>query len=131
MGGIVMREQEKTSQAQHLRQNLTFAEDQLWLKLRKQQLGGWQFRRQHPIGPYIADFACIKAKLVVELDGGQHCDSETDPIRDAYLRSNGWQVLRFWNNESISNTVGVLQTILADLENPPTLTLPRKRGRAV
>lgn len=125
-----MRETEKTAQARVLRRNPTHAEDQLWLRLRRQQLGGWQFRRQHPIGPYIADFACLKAMLVVELDGGQHCDSASDRTRDHYMQSIGWRVLRFWNNESLKNPEGVLSTIQSILDTP-TPTLPRKRGRAI
>lgn len=95
-----------------MRREPTDAERKLWGMLRNAQLGGRRFRRQHPIPPYIVDFACIEAGLVVEMDGGQHADSAYDAVRDRHLRSLGWQVLRFWNNEVLSNPDGVAQAIL-------------------
>jgi very-short-patch-repair endonuclease len=108
-----------TRRSQDLRRNMTDAERTLWRELRHDRLGR-RFRRQHPIPPYVADFACVEARLVVETDGGQHADRR-DQARDAYLRRQGWRILRFWNNDVLQNTSGVLQTIAAALteENSP------------
>jgi very-short-patch-repair endonuclease len=108
-----------TKRSQFLRRNMTEAERVLWRELRHDRLGS-RFRRQHPIPPYIVDFACPEAKLVIEADGGQHADSG-DQQRDAYLRQQGWKILRFWNNELLQNRIRVLQTIAAVLagDDPP------------
>jgi very-short-patch-repair endonuclease len=95
-------------------------------------LNGTSFRRQTPIGPYVADFVCHAASLIVELDGGQHFEdqhSRRDARRDAFLASKGFRVLRFNNHDVMSNRQGVLETIAAALEATPSPTLPRKRGR--
>ncbi|MGE3283175.1 MAG: endonuclease domain-containing protein [Alphaproteobacteria bacterium] len=89
---------------------MTDAERLLWQDLRRGSFG-WRFRRQFPIPPYIVDFACIEARLVVEIDGGQHATSITDAGRDEMLRWHGWRVLRFWNSEVFENRTGVLQAI--------------------
>ena len=103
--------------ARGLRKNLTDAENRLWLRLRQRQLGGFRFRRQVPLGPYVVDFACLAEKLVVEVDGGQHAERiEHDEMRSAWLVANGFCVLRFWNNDVLGNTDGVLQTILDALQ---------------
>src|SRR5436190_3109789 len=82
----------------HLRQNATDAERLLWRHLRLNRLSNFRFRRQRLIGPYICDFACLKSRLVVELDGSQHSENTTyDAKRDDFLRANGFRVLRFWN----------------------------------
>jgi very-short-patch-repair endonuclease len=83
----------------------------LWKYLRRRQLNGFFFRKQCPIGPYIADFACLEARLIIELDGGQHADSATDASRDAWFTAQGFRTLRFWNNDVLANTEGVLMTI--------------------
>ena len=116
------------SQARSLRQDATDAERRLWSRLKNGQLAGWQFRRQHPIPPYIVDFACIAARLIVEADGGQHWESARDARRDAYLAGKGWYVLRFWNQEILTNTDGVIEAILYELRHGPLPTLPRKAG---
>jgi len=103
--------------ARQLRREPTEAENRLWGILRGRQLHGAHFRRQHPISPYVADFACVAARLVVEVDGGQHADA--DAARDAYLTRHGWQVLRFWNNEVLENLDGVAQRIAELLQKPP------------
>jgi very-short-patch-repair endonuclease len=113
--------------ARQLRREMTDAERRLWKHLRNDQLGGCTFRRQHPIPPYVADFACVDARVVVEVDGGQHADSHRDAARDAFLVQHGWRVLRFWNNDVLANTEGVLLQILAALA--PTPTLPRADAR--
>ena len=95
------------------------AERRLWRGLRNRRLGGFRFRRQHTIGPYIADFACIEAHLVVELDGDQHGRGEAparDGVRDAYMEGAGWRVERFWNEEVFRNMEGVLNVILSAAE---------------
>jgi adenine-specific DNA-methyltransferase len=97
----------------------------MWFLLRDRRLGGVKFRRQVPIGPYVADFASIQHRLVAELDGGQHADSPNDARRDAFLAGEGWRVLRFWNNDAMINREGVLQAILQAL----TPSLSRKRER--
>ena len=100
--------------ARRLRRNTTKAERLLWDALRKDQLG-WRFRRQHPIPPYVVDFACVEARLVIEADGGQHgrrCDHD---LRDKAVLRCGWRILRFWNNDILKNRAGVLETIAAAL----------------
>jgi very-short-patch-repair endonuclease len=103
--------------ARRLRKNPTDAESRLWLHLLQKQLGGFRFRRQVPLGPYVTDFVCQSEKLVVEIDGGQHADKiEHDERRSVWLAENGYRVLRFWNNDVLANTEGVLETILRTLE---------------
>lgn len=119
-----------TGRARKLRKTTTDAERLLWGRLRGEQLG-WRFRRQHPIPPYIVDFACIAAKLIIEADGGQHNRPGDHHLRDRALRKGGWNVLRFWNNDIIGNMDGVLQTISAALGSPmpPPNPSPALRGR--
>jgi very-short-patch-repair endonuclease len=97
--------------ARTLRAGQTDAENLLWGLLRDRRLGGAKFRRQHPFPPYILDLYCHEAKLVVELDGGQHLESESDRTRDAFLTKQGLRVLRFWNNEVLAETEAVLESI--------------------
>ncbi len=85
----------------------------MWRLLRDRQLAGLKFRRQVPIGPFIADFACIEMRLVVELDGDQHAESCADAMRDALLRRHGWRVLRIWNADVRESPAGVLSQIAA------------------
>jgi len=105
-----------TKRARTLRRNSTEAETRLWNRVRRNQLDGHHFRRQLPIGPYIIDFACSTQSLVVEVDGGQHSGRiEQDITRTAYLDEQGFRVLRFWNNEVLDNTDGVVEVILSAL----------------
>jgi len=100
--------------ARQLRQQLTDAEIRLWYHLRGRRLHGFRFRRQHPIGPYFADYVCLEVGLIVELDGGQHntCKGlDHDAIRSDVLAARGFEVLRFWNNDVLQNTHGVLEAI--------------------
>ncbi len=108
-----------TKNARALRTNMTEAERAIWQYLRAEQMGV-KFRRQAPIGRYIVDFACFSHKLVIEIDGGQHVDSASDGERDAFLVSQGFKVLRFWNNEVLQQLDGVYDTVrLALIELMP------------
>jgi len=101
--------------ASRLRREMTDVERSLWNALRNRQLGGFKFRRQATLGPYVIDFLCIERKLIVELDGGQHSHA-ADARRTAYLKTRGCRVIRFWNHEVVENLDGVLATILAGLD---------------
>lgn len=102
-------------QARELRKNMTLAERILWQHLRLKKINGMTFRRQHIIGPYITDFVSLKASLVIECDGSQHNESEADITRDAYIRSKGFKVLRFWNNDILNNTDSVVSAIRKEI----------------
>jgi very-short-patch-repair endonuclease len=106
----------RRNMAKRLRANTTTAEDRLWQKLRRFPMTGSHFRRQVPIGPYVADFACMAARLIIEVDGSQHGDDENrrhDDVRTRWLESKGYRVLRVWNNDLTSNMDGVLEAIYA------------------
>lgn len=107
----------RTQRSRRLRRDATDAETKLWLALRDRRLGGHKFVRQGTIGRYIADFVCRERKLVVEVDGGQHAESDGDRRRDKFMQSEGYRVVRFWNNEVLSNIDGVLTVILAELKS--------------
>jgi very-short-patch-repair endonuclease len=96
-----------------LRKNMTPAERRLWAALRRRSVLGARFRRQQPVGPYVADFTCLEARLIVEVDGGQHAElrRDQDERRDAWLESQDFRVLRFWNRDVFINLPGVLETI--------------------
>ena len=102
-----------------MRHEPTPAERKLWGLLRGAQLSGLKFRRQVPLGGYIADFACLYPKVIVECDGGQHADSAYDTARDAWFRAQGFQVLRYWNNEIIDHPEAVAEAILRALGRGP------------
>jgi very-short-patch-repair endonuclease len=102
--------------ARSLRREQTPQEARLWALLRSRHFLGYRFRRQVPIGPYIADFVCQGRHLVVELDGSQHAEDPGDAVRDAELRRRGYRVLRIWNNELTNNSSGVGEAILAALQ---------------
>jgi GAF domain-containing protein/very-short-patch-repair endonuclease len=116
--------------ARTLRRDMTEAERRLWQMLRSRQTEGYRFRRQVPIGGFIADFVCHPARLIVEIDGGQHDpSSEAEASRTRFLEAEGYRVLRFWNNEVLDNAEGV-QTVIADNLRgvTPTHTLPHRGG---
>jgi very-short-patch-repair endonuclease len=111
-----------------LRTSATEAERKLWRHLRDSQLNGARFRRQHPVGIFVLDFACVQQRLAVELDGGQHADDVVrDAGRTAWLEAQGWRVLRFWNNDVMGNVEGVLGAIAEALDvgnRPPPQPSP-------
>jgi len=102
--------------AKELRRASTDAERKLWSLLRDRGLDDYKFRRQHPIGPYVADFACPEKRLIVEADGRQHADSHVDERRTAWLNAQGWTVIRFWNDEILKNSAGVYDEIVQALK---------------
>jgi|SRR6266850_3801430 len=103
--------------ARRLRSDQTNAENRLWSRLRARQLEGFKFRRQHSIGPFVADFFCLEARLVIELDGSQHADQlADDQRRTEFIRDAGYSVLRVWNHEVISEIDEVIQRIADALE---------------
>jgi very-short-patch-repair endonuclease len=117
-----------TKKAKDLRRNSTDAERFLWKHLCLKQVEGLKFRRQEPIGNYIVDFVCYEKSIVVEVDGGQHSDA-VDSHRDNWLRSQGFIVLRFWNNEVLTKIEGVLEMILRNcFQESPSPTPPIKGG---
>jgi very-short-patch-repair endonuclease len=105
-------------QAKALRANMTDAERRLWYLLRAHRFNGVKIKRQAPIGPYIVDFVSFERRLIFEVDGGQHADSEADRRRTRWLEGEGFRVLGFWNNEVLKNTSGVLETILSAIADP-------------
>jgi very-short-patch-repair endonuclease len=132
----------KTARARRLRRNSTDAENALWYRLRSRALDGYKFVRQEPIGPYTVDLICRERRLIIEVDGGEHADNPRDAVRDKWLVDRNYRVVRFWNNDVLSNMAGVLETIaIALAEAPPhpdrtddaahrqcDPTSPRKRG---
>ena len=113
---VTFRRPGATKRARHLRREETEAEYRLWFRLSGRELGGFKFVRQIPIGPYVVDFLCRSERLVVELDGEQHVDRESDALRTAFLNAQGYSVLRFWNGEVLREREAVLDAILAVLE---------------
>ena len=110
-----MPPRKRTITARRLRREATQVEWRLWNALRQNKLP-WKFRRQHPIGRRIADFACPARKLAIELDGGQHADSRSDDLRSLELARHGYRVIRFWNTEVMENLEGVIEAIRQELE---------------
>ena len=122
-----------TIRARELRKILTEAERGLWKHLRYQQLNGSKFRRQAPIGPYIVDFVCFEQSLVIEIDGGQHSEQDAyDSERSSWLEAEGFQVLRFWNNQVLEEVEAVKEAILealGDTAETPHPDLPPQGGK--
>lgn len=109
--------------AKILRRRMTDAERRLWTQLRAYRMAQGKFKRQQPIGPYIVDFVCFRAHLVIEVDGGQHQGSQADRTRDAWLAGQGFRVLRFWDNEVLTELPAVLEKIAEALSpSPPPLS---------
>ena len=120
------------SAARFLRRSSADVENLFWRQLRRGQLNGLRFRRQQPIDNYIVDFVCFEKRVIIEVDGGQHASEiEKDAKRDAYLIRNGFKVLRFWNNEVLQNTDGVLDVIRNTCSlHPPLTPLPSREGKS-
>ena len=114
--------------AKHLRQHMTESENTLWRHLRAHRLNGEKFRRQQPIGTYVVDFVHFGARLIIEADGGQHNGAPHDEKRDAWLHSQGFKVMRFWNNEISTNLDGVLTVVMAALAESPSPPSPLPLG---
>ena len=128
-GVIVLGQSNKTIKSrrlpQQLRRTMTDAERKLWRLLRLQQFDDWKFRRQHVFGNYVLDFVCLPAKLVVEVDGGQHADAvAADDRRSRFLMKSGFRVVRFWNNEVLLETEAVTQRIWDELQRSRTPSPP-------
>jgi very-short-patch-repair endonuclease len=134
-GSIVQQTDTDTAKRVHrvarmLRRNATAAEKKLWYRIRASQLGGFQFRRQFPIGEFIVDFCCRERRLVIERDGSQHADPigvANDQERTRLISGRGYRVIRFWNEDIITNLDGVLEQVFAELGQPPP-NLPLVRG---
>ncbi len=112
-----------TERARELRKNSNDAEQRLWWQLRANQLGGFKFRRQHAIGTFIADFVCLPARLVIEVDGETHGNDQRETLdakRTEEIERAGYRVIRFWNNEVFTNMEGVLEEILELLPALPS-----------
>ena len=105
--------------AKYLRKNMTDAELLLWQHLRRRQILGLKFRRQHPVGSYIVDFVCLEKKFVIEVDGSQHLiNANYDKSRTLFLKSVGFQVVRFWNHDVLNSVDSVLERIVEFLDVP-------------
>jgi very-short-patch-repair endonuclease len=120
-----LKHREKTTLSRQLRKESTEAERMLWAKLKGYQLVGLKFRRQEPIGTYIVDFVCFEKKIVIEVDGGQHGKEsirQKDAERTSWLEGEGFRILRFWNNDVLTNMEGILEIIkrAADCDCPLT-----------
>jgi very-short-patch-repair endonuclease len=109
---------EKRQFARRMRRQPTEAEDRLWRELRGRRLDGIKVRRQVPFDPYVADFLCAEAMLVIEVDGGQHGGSERDERRTRFFNAKGYRVLRFWNDEVLREMDSVCTTIIAFVRDP-------------
>ena len=117
--------------ARKLRSRLTDAEKKLWQHIRYRQLKGFKFRRQAPIGRYIVDFVCFEKQVIIELDGGQHAaQQDYDHSRSEWLQSQGFKVLRFWNNDVMNNIDGIKEVIALYLVTPHP-GLPPQGGKEV
>jgi very-short-patch-repair endonuclease len=113
---VIPNSSQMIARARALRKGGNIAEAALWNVLKARKLGGHKFVRQHPIGPYIADFAHRQQRLVIEVDGSQHIDSNHDVKRDAFMASCGFSILRFWSKDVLRNREAVCETILSALE---------------
>ena len=135
-GSRFTRTKDMTARARSLRANMTDAELRLWRALRRDQLNGFSFRKQHPISPYTVDFYCSRLRLAVEVDGGQHAEQrkDTDDRRTQWLAEKGVTVVRYWNNDLLLNLEGVLGDLvthigrLAQAAATPTPPLPLSGG---
>ena len=125
-----LKKRNKIAIAKKLRINSTDTEKYLWKYLRGRQLEGFKFRRQHPIGKYIVDFINLERKIIIEVDGGQHLENKKDKLRDRWLEEQGYEVLRFWDNEVLTNIEGVMESIRKKIYSPSPSPSPSEgRGK--
>ena len=122
---------ELRKRAKTMRSAPTDAEHRLWQILRAHRFVGFKFRREVPIEHYIADFVCFNTRLIVEVDGGQHADNDRDAKRDAFLASQGFRILRIWNNDLFTNENGVAELIHSALHAPPLPNPSPARGEGL
>jgi very-short-patch-repair endonuclease len=118
------RDEVLIQRTRQLRRDMSDAEKRLWYHLRGRKMDGHRFRRQVPIGSYIADFACLSARLVIEVDGGQHNEEATETLdghRTEWLKTKGYRVLRFWNSDVLTDIDSVTETIFNELQLPPEM----------
>jgi very-short-patch-repair endonuclease len=134
-GSCFSRTQLMTARARRLRGNMTDAESRLWRALRRGQLNGYHFRRQHPVGPFTLDFYCPSLRLAIELDGGQHAaqQKQADERRTRFLLEKNIAVVRYWNNDVFGNFQGVLADLVTVIEKrvrdvTPSPSLPLSGG---
>jgi len=119
----------KVRKARQLRKNATDAESKIWKMLRNRHFSSFKFRRQEPLGRYIVDFVCYEKKIVVETDGGQHCERKGyDEKRTGWLNNKGFKVLRFWNNDVMKDFAAVKQVIWENLKSVPSPESSPTRG---
>jgi very-short-patch-repair endonuclease len=125
-----LKKRNKITIAKKLRINSTDTEKYLWKYLRGRQLEGFKFRCQQPIGKYIADFINLERKIIIEVDGGQHLENKKDKLRDKWLEEQGYEVLRFWDNEVLTNIEGVMESIRKKIYSPSPSPSPSEgRGK--
>ena len=110
-----MNKSKSVARARQLRARMTDAEAKLWFALRDRRFADFKFRRQVALGPFIADFVCFDARVIVEVDGGQHVESASDMRRDQWFAANSFMVVRYWNNDVLKNLDGVLMSLLETL----------------
>jgi very-short-patch-repair endonuclease len=115
--------------AKQLRTHMTDAEQRLWYRLRAHRFLDLKFKRQAPIGPYVVDFICFEQKLIIEVDGGQHADSTADCRRDDWLHREGYQVMRFWNDDVLKRTDAVLDEVAKVVTSGQETPLPARSAR--
>ena len=118
----------KINRARQFRENQTDAERRMWMLLRDRRLAHLKFRRQVSIGHYFVDLLCLQKRLIIELDGGQHNENPADEKRTGWLESQGFKVIRFWNNDVLKNPDGVLTSILLALKIAPSPPAGEGRG---
>ncbi len=116
--------------AKRLRREMTDAERRLWKHLRAGRLEGFKFRRQHPVPPYVLDFCCVEVGLAIELDGSQHSEAR-DASRSRYLESQGWRIVRFWDNDVLNKTDAVVEAIWNILSRPTLSPTPLPEGEGL
>jgi very-short-patch-repair endonuclease len=111
---------EKPDLSRQMRRQSTDAETIFWNAVRNRKVRGAKFRRQWPLGRFFADFCCVEQRLIVEIDGGQHADSQADQIRTEALQELGYRIVRFWNNDVLENIDGVIERLSTLLEENPS-----------